>query len=110
MSDKELSEKLNDLIKMSKLDDKFHVIARQALWEEITKDICDRLFHFIHVCTNNFIDKTLISKDSKAEIANWILSDICDRLMDNVAPSYKEDFSNPLEADHIGINLEFFER
>ena len=109
MLDKELSEKLNDLIKMSKLDDKFHIIARQTLWKEITKDICDRLSHFIHVCTNNFIDKTLISKDSKSDLANLILSDICGRVMDNVAPSYKEDFSNPLEADHIGINSEFFE-
>ena len=25
------------------------------------------------------------------------------------ATSYKEDFSDPLEGDHIGINSEFFE-
>ena len=106
MLDKELSEKLNDLIKMSKLDDKFHVIARQTLWEEITRDIRNKLSHFIHVCTNILIDK----EDSKAEIANWILSDICGRVMDDMIPSYKEDFSTPLEADHIGINSEFFER
>lgn len=105
MSDEELSKKLNDLIKMSKFDDKFHVIARQALWEEITRDIRDKLSHFIHICTNILIDK----EDSKADLANLILSDICYRVMDNVAPSYKEDFSNPLEGDHIGINSEFFE-
>ena len=105
MSDKELSEKLNDFIKMSKLDDKFHVIARQALWEEITRDIRNKLSHFIHVCTNILIDK----ENSKAEIANFILSDICGRIMEDLALSYKEDFSNPLEADRIGINLEFFE-
>ena len=105
MSDEELFEKLNDLIKMSKLDDKFHVMARQALWEEITRDICNKLSHFIRVCTNILIDK----EDSKSDLANLILSDICGRVMDNVAPSYKEDFSNPLEADHIGINSEFFE-
>ena len=37
--------------------------------------------------------------------------------MDNIRRSHvssvgfvhKEDFSNPLEADHIGINSEFFE-
>lgn len=96
MSDEELSKKLNDLIKMSKFDDKFHVIARQALWEEITRDIRDKLSHFIHICTNILIDK----EDSKADLANLILSDICGRVMDNVAPSYKEDFSNPLETDH----------
>ena len=106
MSDEELSEKLNDLIKMSKFDDKFHIIARQALWEEITRDISDKLSHFIRVCTNILIDD---KEDSKAEITNFILSDICGRIMDDVAPSYKEDFSNPLEGDHIGINSEFFE-
>ena len=96
MSDKELFEKLNDLIKMSKLDDKFHVIARRALWEEITRDLCDRLSHFIHVCTNNFIDKTLISKDSKSDLANLILSDICGRVMDNVALSYNENYNGKI--------------
>ena len=105
MTDKELSEKLNDLIKMSKLDDKFHIIARRTLWEEITRDIHNELSHFVNVCTNILIDK----EDSKADLANLILSDICGRVMNDVAPSYKEDFSNPLEADHIGINSEFFE-
>lgn len=86
MSDEELSEKLNDLIKMSKFDDKFHVIARRSLWEEITRDIRDRLSHFIHICTNILIDD---KEDSKAELANLILSDIYGRIMDDVAPSYE---------------------
>ena len=83
MSDEELSEKLNDLIKMSKFDDKFHVIARRSLWEEITRDIPNRLSHFIHICTNILIDD---KEDSKAELANLILSDIYGRIMDDVAP------------------------
>ena len=108
MSDEELFEKLNELIKMSKFDDELHALAKKALWEEITKEVRDKLFHLILVYTNILVDENLIGKDSKTAMADRILSAIHSQVMDDVTKifNYKEEFSNPLEGDHIGINFD----
>ena len=108
MSDKELFEKLNELIKMSKFDDDLSALAEKALWEEITKEIRDKLSHLILIYTNIFVNENLIGKDSKITMADRILSAIHNQVMDDVTKifNYKEEFNDPLKGDHIGINFD----
>ena len=116
MDDEKLFETLNELVEISNPDrpdfeNGLNILARESLWNEATEDIRDKLSHFIIVYTNILVDKGLIEEDSKIMIANRILSCIHSQVMDNLTKVFNpvEEYHDPLEADHIGINSEFFE-
>ena len=116
MDDEKLFETLNELVTISNPDrsdfeNKLNILARESLWNTATEDIRDKLSHFIIVYTNILVDKGLIEKDFKDVIADRILSSIHCEVMDNLTKVFNpvEEYSDPLEANHIGINSEFFE-
>jgi len=116
MDNEKLFETLNELVNISNPDrpdfeNKLNILARESLWNEATEDIRDKLSHFIIVYTNILVDKGLIEEDSKIMITDRVLSCICCAVMDNLTKVFNpvEEYNDPLEADHIGINSEFFE-
>lgn len=116
MDDEKLFDTLNELVKISNPDrpdfeNELNILARESLWNDATKDIRDKLSHFIIVYTNILVDKGLIEEDSKIMIANRILSGIHSQVMDNLTKVFNpvEEHDDPLEGNHIGINSEFFE-
>lgn len=79
MSDDELFEKLEELIKLSDPDNARFESAmekRDKLWNDVTKDIRDNLSHFLIMYTNILADKGLIDRSSKEVFADRILSSI----------------------------------
>ena len=116
MDDAKLFETLNELVNISNPDrpdfeNELNILARESLWNKATEDIRDKLSHFIIVYTNILVDKGLIEEDFKDAIANRILSGIHSQVMDNLTKVFNpvEEYNDPLEGDHIGINSEFFE-
>lgn len=116
MDDEKLFYTLNELVKISDpdkpgFDNGLNILAREALWNDATKDVRDKLSNLIIVYTNILVDKGLIEKDSKIVVADRILSNIHCMVTDNLTKVFNpvEEYCDPLEANHIGINSEFFE-
>lgn len=116
MDDEKLFETLNELVTISNpnrpdFENGLNILARESLWNEVTEDIRDKLSHLIIVYTNILVDKGLIDEDFKPMIADRVLSGIHCEVMDNLTKVFNpvEEYNDPLEGDHIGINSEFFE-
>lgn len=116
MDDEKLFETLNELVNTSNpnrpdFENGLNVLARESLWNDATKDIRDKISHLIIVYTNILVDKGLIEEDFKLMIADRVLSGIHCQVMDNLTKVFNpvEEYNDPLEGDHIGINSEFFE-
>lgn len=88
MSDDELFEELEELVKLSDPDNaRFEstMKERDELWNKVTKDIRDNLVHFLIVYTNILVDKGLVDKSSKDVLANRILANIHYQVMEDLA-------------------------
>jgi hypothetical protein len=91
MSDDELFEKLEELVKLSDPDSANFESAmekRDELWNEVTKDIRDNLSHFLLMYTNILVDKGLIDRYSKEVFADRILSSIHYHVMDDLIKTF----------------------
>jgi hypothetical protein len=87
MSDDELFEKLEELVKLSDPDNasfESTMEERNHLWNEVTKDIRDNLSHFLIMYTNILVDKGMINRSSKDVFANRILSNINSQVMEDL--------------------------
>ena len=87
MSDDELFEKLEELVKLADPYNAHFESAmeeRDELWNEVTKDIRDSLSHFLIMYTNILVDKGLIDKSSKEVSASRILSNINCHVMEDL--------------------------
>jgi len=96
MSDNELFEKLEELVKLFDPDNAHFESAmeeRDKLWNEVTKDIRDNLSHFLIMYTNILADKGLIDIYSKPVFANRILSSINHYVID--------DFNQMFIQEHL---------
>lgn len=91
MSDDELFEKLEELVKLSNPDNANFESAmekRDELWNEVTKDIRDNLSHFLLMYINILVDKGLIDRYSKEVFADRILSSIHYHVMDDLIKTF----------------------
>lgn len=94
MSDDELFEKLEELVKLSDTDYahfESSMEERNNLWNEITKDIRDNLSHFLIMYTNILVDKRMIDRSSKELFANRILSNINSQVMEDLRKVFDND-------------------
>ena len=91
MSDDELFEKLEELVKLSNPDNANFESAmekRDELWNEVTKDIRDNLSHFLLMYINILVDKGLIDRYSKEVFTDRILSNIHYHVMDDLIKTF----------------------